>query len=158
MSSDRDLLERWIAENLKHVKPPDRRDDTNRQANCVATAGNGGNENRVDERDDIERMVDLIEAASAKMNTLDLDQLETVFTGQAAALNVIFGQFVRAAGRKFYVFDSMQVALRAQAQYQRTCKSLIDWTVPPPSGAGRQKRSAKTNSPEQNIENAKTST
>src|SRR5262245_53893206 len=157
MSSDRELLERWIAESLKRAKPPDRR-HADEAAGRVAKAENALNKNQVDERDDIERMVDLIEAASAKMNTLDLDQLETVFTGQAAALNVIFGQFVRAAGKKFYVFDSMQVALRAQAQYQRTCKSLIDWTAPPPSGTGPQKRSAKTNSPEQNIENAKTST
>ena len=88
-----------------------------------------------DKCDDIERMVDLIEAASAKVQANDVDQVEAVFAGQAAALDVIFGQFARAAGRGLHVFDSMRIALRAQSQSRATYKSLIELKTPRPSYA-----------------------
>jgi hypothetical protein len=108
------------------------------------------------EPDEIDRMLGLIEAASAKVKAVDPDAVEAVFATQAAALDVIFGQFARAAGRKFYVFDSMRVALRAQAQSRATYRSLIELKTPrlrsslqPSPGAPSE------NSSEQTIESTK---
>ena len=110
-----------------------------------------------DKCDEIERMVDLIEAASAKVQANDVDQVEAVFAGQAAALDVIFGQFARAAGRRFHVFDSMRVALRAQSQSRATYKRLIELKTPRPLAPARRARGVETrNSSEQTIENAET--
>jgi hypothetical protein len=159
MSSDKELLERWIAENLKRAPPgapPTSPDQQGHRSDNVGDAAHGSDRDPFKYSDvDIGRMVELIEAASAKTDTLDLEQVETFFAGQAVALNMIFGQFTRAAGRRHRIFDSMRVALRAQAQCRATCNSLLDLATPPPSGAGRRKGSAKTrNSRDRNIESA----
>jgi hypothetical protein len=142
MSTDRDLLERWIGQALQRPQPPNRHDDAN---------GHGGGETNAapppaefTEPDEIERMLHLIEAASAEARTFDLGRMETAFAGQAAALDVIFGQFTRAAARKYYTFDSMRLALRAQAQCRATYKALIDFKAPRPL---RQSRRAVGASP-----------
>jgi len=140
MSTDRDLLERWIGHALQHAQQPNRQDDAN---------GHGGGETnqapppaRFTEPDEIERMLDLIEAASAEARTFDLGRMETAFAGQAAALDVIFSQFTRAAARKYYTFDSMRLALRAQAQCRATYKALIDFKAPRPLPSTRRAGSA----------------
>ena len=145
MSTDRDLLERWIGHALQHAQQPNRQDDAN---------GHGGGETnqapppaRFTEPDEIERMLDLIEAASAEARTFDLGRMETAFAGQAAALDVIFSQFTRAAARKYYTFDSMRLALRAQAQCRATFKSLDEYKNP-------RLRTSPKNPSEQTVETA----
>ncbi len=142
MSTDRDLLERWIGQALQSAQPPNRHDDANGH-------GRGGGETNAaplpagfTEPDEIERMLDLIEAASAEARTFDLGRMETAFAGQAAALDVIFSQFTRAAARKYYTFDSMRFALRAQAQCRATYKALTDFKAPRPLPSSRRAGSA----------------
>jgi hypothetical protein len=139
MSSDHDPLQRWMTEALKRA--------------AASNGSSGAAKPR--ELDDIERMVELIEAASGKIASLDLDQVEAAFAGQAAALDVIFGQFARAAGRKYWVFDSMRVALRAQAQCRATYTGLIALKRPRPALADRALASQVENSREQTIESEK---
>jgi hypothetical protein len=145
MSADRDPLQRWMAEALKRA---------------AASNGSGGHlAGKPREQDDIERMVDLIETASGTIQALDLEQVEAAFASQAAALNVIFGQFTRAAGRKYWVFDSMRVALRAQAQCRATYRGLIDLKTPRSAAAGRAHGASQAeNSREQTIESGKSPT
>ena len=142
MSGDRDPLQRWMDEALKRA---------------AASNGSGGDlAGKRPELDDIERMVELIEAASGPIQALDLEQVEAAFASQAAALNVIFGQFTRAAGRKYWVFDSMRVALRAQAQCRATYRGLIELKTPRSAAAKRpHDASHAENSREQTIEGEK---
>jgi hypothetical protein len=78
------------------------------------------------EKDDIDELIDRVDEVCADVESVGLDDAETAFAEQAAILNVVFQQFTRAAGNKHDVFDSMRIALRAQAQSRATYRSLID--------------------------------
>ena len=99
--------------------------------------------------DDTDRMVALIESATAKFDASDPGAVESVFAAQALALDVIFKEFVR---RRSYTFDNMRVALKAQAQCRMTFKSLVEFKNPRRPASTRISR----NSGEQTIESAKT--
>lgn len=103
-----------------------------------------------DELDETDRMVALIEAATAKFDANEPAVVESIFTGQALALDVIFKEFIK---RRSYTFDCMRVALRAQAQCRSTFKSLDEFKNPRRPASSRPAR----NSNEQTIENAKSS-
>ena len=127
------------------------------QALKGAQAGNGlgGHSQKRSGGDDIERIVELLEAVSSKIQALDLEQIEAAFATQAAALNVIFAQFARAAGRKYWTFDSMRVALRAQAQCRATYKGLLELKSPRLVARRAAGQAPTMNSSEQTIESAK---
>lgn len=78
---------------------------------------------------DTDRLIALIEAATEAFDENDPNAVESVFVTQGVTLDVIFRDFIR---RKFYTFDNMRVALRAQAQCRATFKSLHDYKNPRP--------------------------
>ena len=88
---------------------------------------------------DTDRLVALIEAATATFDVSDPAAVEAVFATQGVALDVIFKDFIR---RRYYTFDNMRVALRAQAQCHATFKSLHDYKnprlKPPPKNSSEQ--------------------
>ena len=126
MSANDSALENWIAPSLE------RRGQANGQNDNRATqtaskptpkaAGNGLSET--------DRMIAVIEAAAATFDPNDAKKVETLFAGQTVALDVIFNQFIR---RQTSLFDSMRVALRAQAQCRSTFKSLHDFNNAAPA-------------------------
>jgi hypothetical protein len=132
MSSGNDALERWIAQALQRKQQQHRLHDASghvsSRENVTAVTDQPS---QPDEPDEIRRMIDLIDAASAEIPTFDLGRVEAAFAGQAVALEVIFNQFTRAAARKYYAFDSMRLALRAQAQCRATYQGLIALNAPP---------------------------
>src|SRR5262245_36299950 len=136
MSSDNDPLRSWMEGALK-------------RAISNVNGAHPGKPER--ELDDVERIVELLEAESEKIQTLDVEKMEAALTTQAAALNVIFNQFLRAASRKYYSHESMRVALRAQSQCRSTYRGLLELKTPRFS---QPKRSTQ-NSAEQSIESAK---
>ena len=103
----------------------------------------------VPELHDTDRLAALIEAAKATFDVNDPRAVEAVFAMQGVALDVIFNDFIR---RKYYTFDNMRVALRAQAQCRATFKSLNEYKNPRirPSAAPAR------NSSEQTVESANT--
>ena len=94
---------------------------------------------------DTDRLIALIEAATEAFDENDPHAVESVFVTQGVTLDVIFSDFIR---RKFYTFDNMRVALRAQAQCRATFKSLHDYKNP------RLGTSLVKNSGEQTVETA----
>ena len=138
MSTDNDPLRSWMEDALKRAM------------------SNGNGAQRGEERSgwqEIERIVELLEAETKKVHALDIEKMEASFATQAAALNVIFNQFALAGGLRHCTFDSMRVALRAQAQCRATYRGLLELKTPRFAAAdGRAK-----NSGEQNVESAKTS-
>ena len=79
-----------------------------------------------DELDETDRMVALIESVTTKFDANDPGAVESLFTGQALALDVIFKEFIK---RRSYTFDGMRVALKAQAQCRSTFKSLAEFKI-----------------------------
>lgn len=94
---------------------------------------------------DTDRLIALIEAATEAFDEHDPHAVEAVFVTQRVTLDVIFKDFIR---RKYYTFDNMRVALRAQAQCRATFKSLNDYRNP------RLKPSPTKNSGDQTVESA----
>ncbi len=136
MSANDSALENWIARSLE------RRRQAADQATQTApkAAANG--------LSDTDRMTALIEEAAVRFDTNDPRAVETLFAGQAVALDVIFKDFIK---RRSYTFDNMRVALRAQAQCCSTFKTLADFRDPRPPASPRSLK----NSNEQTIENGK---
>ena len=134
MSATDTALENWITHTLERAH---KTHTPGKQAHSAA-------EPRLSETD---RMIAVIEAATAAYDPNDPKKVETLFAGQTVALDVIFNQFIR---RELCLFDSMRVALRAQAQCRSTFKSLHDFNNP------RLRASARISkiSSEQTIENA----
>jgi hypothetical protein len=96
---------------------------------------------------DTDRLVALIEAARAKFDANDAGAVEELFAMQGVMLDVIFTDFIR---RRYFTFDNMRVALRAQAQCRATFKTLKDFKHPRPGSSAK-------NSSEQTVESTKTS-
>lgn len=136
MSANDSALENWLAHSLERP----RKVDTPDKEPAMRPA-----ENKLSDTD---RMIALIEAAAATFDPNDARAVETLFAGQTVALDVIFKDFIR---RQTCTFDSMRVALRAQAQCHSTFKSLTDFNNPRRPVPSRISR----NSSEQTIENGK---
>ena len=102
------------------------------------------------EVNDTDRILALLDAATATFDVNDPSAVEGVFAIQGISLDVIFTDFIRRRG---FTHENMRVALRAQAQCRATFKSLSDFKNPRPraSSAGQTK-----NSSEQSVESAKT--
>ena len=102
------------------------------------------------EVNDTDRMVVLLEAATATFDVNDPQAVESVFAIQGISLDVIFTDYIR---RKFFTHENMRVALRAQAQCRATFRTLSDFKNPrsKPSPVAQIK-----NSNEQTVETAKT--
>ena len=133
MSANDTALENWMAQALERARK-------------TGTSGKPpvAGEPRLSETD---RMIAVIEAATAAFDPNDAGKVETLFAGQTVALDVIFKRFI---GRELCLFDSMRVALRAQQQCRSTFKSLHDFKNPRP----RTPTLIPKNSSEQTIENA----
>ena len=131
MSANDSALENWIAQSLKrpHINNQDKETATRPAENKLS---------------DTDRMIAVIEAAATTFDANDPRAVETLFAGQAVALDVIFKDFIR---RRSFTFDNMRVALRAQAQCRSTFKTLADFRTP-------RQRVAR-NSNEQTIETGK---
>lgn len=102
------------------------------------------------EVNDTDRILALLDAATATFDVNDPSAVEGVFAIQGISLDVVFTDFIRRRG---FTHENMRVALRAQAQCRATFKSLSDFKNPRPraSSAGQTK-----NSSEQSVESAKT--
>ena len=116
MSANNSALENWLAQSLER-----RLANNQNKQTAPKTAGNG--------LSDTDRMIAFIEAAAATFDPNDARAVETLFAGQAVALDVIFKDFIR---RQTCTFDSMRVALRAQAQCRSTFKTLAEFRTPRP--------------------------
>ena len=97
--------------------------------------------------DDTDRLIALIDAATAAFDVNDPAAVESLFAIQGISLDVIFKDFIR---RRSYIFDNMRVALRAQAQCRATFKSLDEYKHP------RPKPSPAKNLSELSVENGNT--
>jgi|SRR5882672_5619132 len=91
----------------------------------------------------IAETVAVIEAASAKIQANDFSAVETIFAGQALALDVIFNQHARESARYFRsstsgIVNNMRIALKAQAQCRATLESLMSVKQPRPRASARR--------------------
>ena len=133
MSANDSALENWLAQSLERARKAD-------------TPGKQPAQSISEPKlSDTDRMIALIEAAAVTFDPNDARKVETLFAGQTVALDVIFNEFIR---RRTCLFDSMRVALRAQAQCRSTFKSLTDFNNPRRPASARISR----NSSEQTIE------
>ena len=133
MSANDNALENWIARSLE-------------RAHKTGTPGKPPAAGAL-KHSETDRMIAVIEAATASFDPNDARKVETLFAGQTVALDAIFKRFI---GRELCLFDSMRVALRAQQQCRSTFKSLHDFQNPRPRASTRISR----NSSGQTIENA----
>ena len=115
-----------------------------RQLNLPANNGD------VSKLHDTDRLAALIDAAVATFDVNDPQAVEGVFAIQGVSLDVIFKDFIR---RKYFTFDNMRVALRAQAQCRATFKTLSDFKNPRPKSPPA---SPSQNLSEQTVESANT--
>ena len=121
-----------------------------RFAAVLRTMNRNGSNAYASEVNDTDRMAALLEAATTAFDVNDPQSVEGVFAIQGISLDVIFTDYIR---RKFFTYENMRVALRAQAQCRATFKTLSDFKNP------RLRASSAVpikNSNEQTIETAKT--
>jgi hypothetical protein len=94
MSANDSALENWIAQSLKrpHINNQDKETATRPAENKLS---------------DTDRMIAVIEAAATTFDANDPRAVETLFAGQAVALDVIFKDFIRrrAQGAGAMPFD-----------------------------------------------------
>ncbi len=72
------------------------------------------------ELSNIDRAIAIAEAASARIKANDFSAVETLFTGQALALDAMFDKHARET-----TLDDIRFALRSQAQCRATFRTLI---------------------------------
>lgn len=72
------------------------------------------------ELDNIDRTIAIVEAASERIKANDFSAVETLFAGQALALDAMFDKHARETA-----YEDIRFALRAQAQCRATFRALM---------------------------------
>ena len=72
------------------------------------------------ELNNIDRTIALVEAASMRIKANDFSAVETLFAGQALALDAMFDKHARET-----TLDDIRFALRSQAQCRATFRTLM---------------------------------
>ena len=74
---------------------------------------------------EIDRAVAIVEAVSARIEANDFSAVESLFAGQALALDAMFNHLAKAPP-----YEDIRLALRAQQQCRATMKSLLALKTP----------------------------
>ena len=82
--------------------------------------GDAGANGLVGELNNIDRTIAIVEAASEKIRANDFSAVETLFAGQALALDAMFDKYARET-----TLDDIRFALRSQRQCHQTFKTLM---------------------------------
>ena len=72
------------------------------------------------ELNNIDRTIAIVEAASMRIKANDFSAVETLFAGQALALDAMFDKHARES-----TLDDIRFALRSQAQCRATFRTLM---------------------------------
>ena len=72
------------------------------------------------ELNNIDRTIAIVEAASMRIKANDYSAVETLFAGQALALDAMFDKYARET-----TLDDIRFALRSQAQCRATFRALM---------------------------------
>jgi hypothetical protein len=72
------------------------------------------------ELDNIDRTIAIVEAASERIKANDYSAVETLFAGQALALDAMFDKHARENA-----YDDIRLALRSQQQCRATFRALM---------------------------------
>jgi hypothetical protein len=87
--------------------------------------GDAGANGSAPELNTIDRTIAIVEAASAKIKANDFSAVETLFAGQALALDAMFDTHARQT-----TLDDIRFALRSQRQCVATFKTLMQMKIP----------------------------
>jgi hypothetical protein len=87
--------------------------------------GDAGASSAPSDLNTIDRTVAIVEAASAKIGANDFSAVETLFMGQALALDAMFENHARQT-----TLDDIRFALRSQRQCVATFKTLMQMKNP----------------------------
>jgi hypothetical protein len=98
-----------------------------------ATSSNG---------DYIDRTAAIVEATAEKIDANDFSAVETLFAGQALALDALFDKLAREQ-----THDNLKLALRAQQQCRATFKALIALKTPPAEKFSSKRTEGSANRP-----------
>jgi hypothetical protein len=90
--------------------------------------------------DYIDRTAAIVEAAAEKIDANDFSAVETLFAGQALALDALFDKLARER-----THDNLKLALRAQQQCRATFKALIALKTPPAEKFSRKRTVERAN-------------
>ncbi len=74
---------------------------------------------------EIDRAVAIVEAVSARIEANDLSAVESLFAGQALALDAMFNHLAKESP-----YEDIRLALRAQSQCRHTFKTLLALKTP----------------------------
>jgi hypothetical protein len=91
--------------------------------------------------DPVERTVAIVQSEVARLRGNDFSTLNEVLAGQALALDTIFSQLARdAVEGNVLCNNTMQLALKAQAQSRTTLNSLVSFARPGPAPRRSEKK------------------